>query len=503
MVSQVKKIVVLVHGWSVTTTATYGGLADTLEKAAQTSGLQIDIRNIYLSKYVSFKDEVRLEDISRAFEAAVQRELMQDLGQDKRFICITHSTGGPVIRDWLTRFYVEPEKPCPLSHLIMLAPANFGSALAQLGKKRLGRIKAWFQGVEPGKRVLNWLELGSPASMDLNLKWIKNDNFLKLDSPIYSFVISGDSINRKLYDHVNPYTGEIGSDGVVRLAAANLNATYVKLEQIDPTYSSPTAKSPTAKELVVKQVESTDVTAFKILHGMAHSGDDMGIMKSVGSNDVEHSTVAIITKCLAVDSLAQYEVLKNEFDNENQQLQDDPENIIEIEKVPVLPNRVYFRDPHSMVIFRLIDHLGEPLSDLDLKLTAGARNSPDALPKGFFSDRQRNNKAINTLTFFLNYAAMNGCRKLEIGSRTYREEMKGAENYGIKVDPFNTKGFVHYLPCRYTSKTNNLIQYIKPNQTTIIDIIQKRIIRRGVFELTRDRSPGSFKKQPAGKTIPF
>jgi hypothetical protein len=213
--------------------------------------------------------------------------------------------------------------------------------------------------------------------------------------------------------------------------------------------------------------------------------------------------VAIITKCLAVDSLAQYEVLKNEFDNENQQLQDDPENIIEIEKVPVLPNRVYFRDPHSMVIFRLIDHLGEPLSDLDLKLTAGARNSPDALPKGFFSDRQRNNKAINTLTFFLNYAAMNGCRKLEIGSRTYREEMKGAENYGIKVDPFNTKGFVHYLPCRYTSKTNNLIQYIKPNQTTIIDIIQKRIIRRGVFELTRDRSPGSFKKQPAGKTIPF
>ena len=102
---------VFVHGWSVTTTATYGGLADTLEKSAQTSGLQIDVRNIYLSRYVSFKDEVRLEDISRAFEAAVQRELMKDLGQDKRFICITHSTGGPVIRDWLTRFYVNPEKP--------------------------------------------------------------------------------------------------------------------------------------------------------------------------------------------------------------------------------------------------------------------------------------------------------------------------------------------------------------------------------------------------------
>ena len=125
----------------------------------------------------------------------------------------------------------------------------------------------------------------------------------------------------------------------------------------------------------------------------AHSGDDMGIMKSVGSNDIEHSTVAIITKCLSVDSLAQYEVLKNEFDNENQQLQDDPESIIEIEKVPVLPDRVYFHDPQSMVIFRLIDHFGEPLTDLDLKLTAGARNSPDALPKGFFSDCQRNTQS--------------------------------------------------------------------------------------------------------------
>eukprot|EP01031_Cornospumella_fuschlensis_P043536 gene43536-53229_t len=43
----------------------------------------------------------------------------------------------------------------------MLAPANFGSALAQLGKGRVGRLKAWFSGVEPGQGVLDWLELGS------------------------------------------------------------------------------------------------------------------------------------------------------------------------------------------------------------------------------------------------------------------------------------------------------------------------------------------------------
>lgn len=499
-----KKTVVLVHGWSVTTTATYGGMADVLEAAAQADRIQIDIKNIYLSRYVSFKDEIRLEDISRAFEAAVQRELMKDLGNDKRFICVTHSTGGPVIRDWINRFYFELKKPCPLSHLIMLAPANYGSALAQLGKKRLSRIKSWFNGVEPGTRVLDWLELGSPASLKLNLQWIRNNNFLKLKSPIFSFVISGDSINRKLYDHVNPYTGEIGSDGVVRLAAANLNANYLKLVQVDPTYSSPAATFPTAKELVLvkDEVKTSDETAFKILHGVAHSGDDMGIMKSVGSNDTEHMTVAIITRCLAVDSKKKYGLLKKEFDTENQQLQDDPEKIIEIEKVPVLPDRVYIHDPQSMVIFRLFDHLGEPVTDLDLKLTAGARNSPDALPKGFFSDCQRNRKAINTLAFFLNHAAMNGCKELTIDSKIYRKETKGAANYGIKIEPFDTSGYVHYLPCQYSSKTNDLIQFIKPNQTTIIDIVLKRVIRRGVFELTKDRSSGSFKKQPLGKPIP-
>ena len=42
--SKKKKLVVLVHGWSVTTTATYGGLADALELAAQASGLEIDIK---------------------------------------------------------------------------------------------------------------------------------------------------------------------------------------------------------------------------------------------------------------------------------------------------------------------------------------------------------------------------------------------------------------------------------------------------------------------------
>ena len=100
----VPKIVILVHGWSVTNTDTYGALAARLKSEARTHGLAIDIRHIWISKYVSFADEVLLEDLSRGFEAAIRRELGKELDKGRRFACITHSTGGPAIRDWWNRF---------------------------------------------------------------------------------------------------------------------------------------------------------------------------------------------------------------------------------------------------------------------------------------------------------------------------------------------------------------------------------------------------------------
>ena len=208
-------VVVFVHGWSVTNTDTYGELPARLKREASAAGgTPLDVRNIYLGQYVSFRDEVRLEDISRAFDAAVA-EVLSSIGGSRRFVCITHSTGGPVVRDWLDLYFVQTKNlaTCPLSHLIMLAPANFGSALAQLGKSRLSRMTAWFDGVEPGQRVLDWLELGSPEACDLNVRWINDYAALKLTNlanPVFLFVLTGDRIDRKLYDHLNSYTGETG-----------------------------------------------------------------------------------------------------------------------------------------------------------------------------------------------------------------------------------------------------------------------------------------------------
>ena len=128
-------IVIFVHGWSVRHTNTYGDLPAYLQGKPGPDGRPIRVGNVYLGRYISFDDTVTVDDIARAFEQAIQDQLVGKgkLKGGERFACITHSTGGPVARKWIDLYWKSDLSQCPLSHLIMLAPANHGSALAQLG----------------------------------------------------------------------------------------------------------------------------------------------------------------------------------------------------------------------------------------------------------------------------------------------------------------------------------------------------------------------------------
>jgi len=258
---------VFVHGYSVTNLDTYGELPLRLLNEARARGIDAHVENIYLGRYISFNDEVRLDDVSRAMQAAVQEQIPQNT----KFICITHSTGGPVVRNWHHLFYENQNTGCPMSHLIMLAPANNGSALAQLGKTRLSRVKSWFDGVEPGQRILDWLELGSSEAWELNKNWIFNGAAQISERGIFPFVLIGQDIDRKLYDHINSYTGELGSDGVVRTASANLNEDYILLKQ-EPPLSNGNSRGSVADKLEVAEFKEGPQIPMRILTAKSHSG---------------------------------------------------------------------------------------------------------------------------------------------------------------------------------------------------------------------------------------
>jgi hypothetical protein len=496
--------VVFVHGWSVRNTSTYGQLPERLRSEAARRGTPIDVKHVWLGKYVSFRDEVRVEDIARGFQAAVARDVLPGLAAGERFACITHSTGGPVVRDWWQRFHLEPKSPCPMSHLVMLAPANFGGALAQLGKTRLGHLKTWFQGVEPGTGILDWLELGSPESLELNRKWIESPAGIVATSGVFPFVLTGQTIDRKLYDHVNSYTGEAGSDGVVRVAAANLNATYVRLEQ-EPVTA--TTGKPAAPRLVVKGTKTAPPTACKIVSGRSHSGANIGILTSVKDDGAPHPTVEAVLRCLEVAGAADYEALRTAFAGENRTTQEAER--VEIIRRRLLPDTVYFTDCYSMVIFRIQDDRGGKIGEFELELTAAPatqpdrKPSPDLLPKGFFGDRQRNRRHTGTLIYYLNSDAMLGFPPIVRNGKVLRDAFVGAAKLGFRIEPFLASGFAHYLPAELAAAAQTLALVVKPNQTTLVDIVLRRVVREGVFRLARldKRADTDFAKDPPGDPL--
>ncbi|MDX1442226.1 MAG: phospholipase [Gammaproteobacteria bacterium] len=485
-------IVVLVHGWSVRETSTYGELPQRLKaEARRKGGPNIDTHNLWLSKYVSFHNEVRLEDISRALEAALHRELGDELGK-RDIVMITHSTGGPVVRDWVNRYYLQPRKRVPVKSLIMLAPANFGSALAQLGRSRLARLKTWFEGVEPGLGVLDWLELGSPESLALNTDWREASQRL-LKQGVYSFVLTGSSIDHAIYDHVNAYTGEMGSDGVVRVAAANLNHRHVVLHQQPPEDAR--AK---LQPLEITSDETLDGVPMAILEGCSHSGDTKGILRSVRNRRDEHPTVMAILDCIAVGSAADYRRLAKSFAKQNAEVLE--KQRIEVQDLPGPFDRTIINDPCSQLVFRLYDDHGHRVKDFELLLTANG-DDPDRLPPKFFLDRQKNHRDVATLTYYLNAARMLGDEPVMDDGRELRPALPSAEGLGIQVRPYPLDGFVHYIPAILPASEEWLRGLVRPHETTIVDIYLHRVVREGTYRLSKRHDYEDFTDVEPGPPV--
>ncbi len=406
-------LLVFLHGWGVRNPADYGALPQWLSERMGLSSV-----DVWLSDYIATDDSVSMGDLVEAFERARQQNF-----PDTRFACITHSTGGLVAREWLARYRSEW-----LTHLVMLAPPNHGSALAQLGKGRLARMAMWLEQREPGQQILDWLELGSLESWRLNLE--------ALAKPPSAFVFSliGSGIDPKLYDHLNSYTGERGSDGVVRAAAANLNFNKVELKQAGPQLS-----------LVHKQRSSA--SAFGILPGLSHSGSTIGILSSITlENAAHHPAAQWVERCLGVSSASAYEEVSGELAST---LKD-------------------AREQGCMIVFRVKDGAGRPVKDFDALLTTGEDYDPGHLPKGFFIDRQRNQVTPNALTYYVDHRVFQQTKEL-----------------GLRISARPASGPVNYLEGEFRSREATVANILRPQETTLVEITLERRLEQAVFELRR------------------
>lgn len=214
----------------------------------------------------------------------------------------------------------------------------------------------------------------------------------------------------------------------------------------------------------------------------------MGIMASVHrelSDTASAETVETIFRCFSVQNKAQYEALAAAFAAETNAVQNNEK--VEIRKV-LMKDHAYIHDRYSMVIFRITDTEGRPVTDFDLLLTAGPDSNPDHLPEGFFADRQCNKLNKNTLTYFFNYDIMLGTPAVPDpggSKKPLREKTDGAQMLGLQLRLRPDKGFVQYVPCRIDASREMLLKAIHPNGTTLIDICVQRVVDKEVFRFVQ------------------
>lgn len=269
-----RRPLIILHGWS-DNAKSFQHLATLLQ-----TKLPLEPQLIDLADYVTMDDDVTFADLTMAMMRAWEiKKLPQTPGSVD---VIVHSTGGLVIRDWLLRYF-KPET-APVKHLLMLAPANFGSQLAHRGRAFYGRIIKGFASKKMfnvGARLLKGLELASPYTWQLAMADRFNHSVFYEPGKILCTVLIGNSG----YSGISAAANEVGSDGTVRASCANLNCAYLQADfsqnPLHPAYS---------------YSESNGICAFAVLEDENH-----GTITGKENGYRNPATFSLIQEALQVD----------------------------------------------------------------------------------------------------------------------------------------------------------------------------------------------------------
>lgn len=273
-----KRPLLVLHGWS-------GKSEDFKPLSEYLKANGFNVVDIWLADYLSMNDEITIQDLGQAMGRALNDKKIRP--KRHAFDVIVHSTGGLVIRQYLIHYFFGKPEKCPIRHLVMLAPANFGSPLAHLGKSMVGRLRSgwdWDHLFQTGTKVLDALELASPWTWKMaELDLFNPDNQIFKPENIFTTILIGSDS----YPGMAGVLHENGSDGTVCVSTANLNSAYIKLDFGQE------------KGLEVEEIRNiSDSIAFGVLYGHNHG--------SITRPADEKVLAELLLKSLAIESVADY-----------------------------------------------------------------------------------------------------------------------------------------------------------------------------------------------------
>jgi hypothetical protein len=367
--------VVLLHGWSATSESM-------AELAGFVRGEGRQPVPIHLGDYVSMQNDVRVDDAAKRMHAVVLSRIGSG-ALAAPFDLIVHSTGALVARRWLSRFF--PRGEAPVRSFVMLAPANFGSRLATLGRSMLTRVFKTLvgdaKGFETGAEMLHALELASAFQWDLAAADVLAPPGVAAPPSVYSaagvrpFVIVG-----ALQPPGTPsFASEPGSDGVVRIAGANLNAQAVTVDFTDGAPEPRITPWSVRSSLEFPFAVVPDRDHLSIVHPLNGAGARKARGSASSDPAVRDQLASLIGEALAVDSPSAYAAVGARWraiSETTAALAFD-----EAERRRLLGRR----DPgaaafhhHYMLVTRVRDDHGAPVEDYFVSFTSAAKNAPVA-----------------------------------------------------------------------------------------------------------------------------
>lgn len=438
-----KRPLLILHGWSGKSSH-----MRPLSNLLKESGY--NVVDIWLADYLSMNDEITIQDLGQAMGKALEKNKIPV--EPKSFDVIVHSTGGLVIRQYLVHYFFGRPQDCPIKNLLMLAPANFGSPLAHLGKSMVGRLRLgwnWDHFMQTGTRVLDALELASPISWQLAEQDLFNpNNRIFISKNLFTTILVGTDS----YEGLGAAIHENGSDGTVRASTANLNASYLKL------VFDVNEKTPQVKE----QERCYEPIAFGVLYKKNHG-------TIIRPNDKDDELLGLIMKSLDIETGDGYqqhiEDLRKVTDETYEKGMVDKDNEVKYHQYQNLTVRVH-------------DQFGEKIDDYYLE---------------FFQEEDLKNKVIVKIQTEI-------LEKVKVFSKdaSYRSlffDITDLKKYILdqnkEVDmslcaAALSKNISYYDPKEYVTVASKDSQtLLRPNTTLFLDIELPRLQDSKVFQFTK------------------
>ena len=418
--------------------------------------------DIFLLNYASMDDQSDFSDFADKLDEDYAKQF-----PGERIDIACHSTGALVVRLWLDLHYARQREegraiPCsPVKRLLMFAPANFGSDLAEMGQSFLGKFRSTFFNsnrksgdfLESGRFVLRGLEPASPFQWNLSDRDLHGDGFfnpgLGDKNVCYPFVLAagkgyGGLQARLIKDRKKP-----GTDGTVRICGTSLNTRRCVIDFCDPEVNPVWSEE--------KKFPNIPFAIFGDFNHGTHVEGCAAFAKGPGKWAL---------KALSVDSLAAYSEVAAEYKQFTQ--------------------RNYDGDPYQQFFFKVRDDVGLPVADyyIDFYAQLANGNVHEKLTLEF--DR----------TFeaeFYRHSADPSCRALMLNLARLREYFRRLKAAGARLvfDVYAKSPLkeIQFLPGHAVifdeATRDDGPSFLYENTTTLVEIVLNRVASDEVLHLVK------------------